>query len=162
MTTAYIALGSNLQNPRQQVVNALLAIAALPDCQLLACSNWYRSTAVGPGQQPDYINGVCAINTERQPLPLLHDLQAIEQHQGRLRSENPDQRWCARTLDLDMLLYGDLVLDSAELQLPHPRMTERNFVLMPLADIASNLTLPDGSQLSQLLANCQRDGIVRL
>ena len=162
MTTAYIALGSNLDNPRQQVEAALKAIAELPDSLLKASSPWYRSTAIGPGQQPDYINGVCAISTELQPLPLLHALQRIEQQQGRVRSEHPNERWCARTLDLDILLYDNLQLDTQQLQLPHPRMTERNFVLLPLADINSNLTLPDGRQLSQLLANCQRDGIVRV
>lgn len=156
--TAYIALGSNLDNPEQQVATALQAIARLPECELAASSPWYRSKAVGPGRQPDYINGVCAIQTGLQPLALLHALQAIEQQQGRVRSE----RWGPRTLDLDILLYGDLETDSEELKLPHPRMTERNFVLMPLADITADLVLPDGRHLAKLLANCQHDGIVQL
>ena len=157
-TTAYIALGSNLDNPQQQVTTALAAIAQLPRCELVAQSPWYHSAAVGPGRQPDYINGVCAIQTRLQPLPLLHALQTIEQNQGRVRNE----RWGVRTLDLDILLYGDLKLDTEELQLPHPRMAERNFVLAPLVDIAGELSLPDGRRLTQLLANCPGDGIVRI
>lgn len=157
MAIAYIALGSNLERPQQQVTNALNAIAALPHSQLQTSSPWYRSKAVGPGQQPDYINGACVINTDLQPLPLLHALQKIEQQQGRVRNE----LWGARTLDLDILLYDNLQLDTEELQIPHPRMTERNFVLFPLADINNNLTLPDGRKLQELLANCPHDGIVR-
>ncbi|UTW45065.1 2-amino-4-hydroxy-6-hydroxymethyldihydropteridine diphosphokinase [bacterium SCSIO 12696] len=158
MTTAYIALGSNLADPLQQVERGLTAITALPDSQLLKCSPWYRSTAVGPGEQPDYINGVCAISTQLKPLTLLRQLQAIEHQQGRVR----DERWGPRTLDLDILLYGQLTLDTPELQLPHPRMTERNFVVQPLADIAAELILPNGHPLTQVLANCQSEGIVRL
>ncbi|MDM3872412.1 2-amino-4-hydroxy-6-hydroxymethyldihydropteridine diphosphokinase [Porticoccus sp. W117] len=158
MTIAYIALGSNLAEPLQQVSQGLDAIANLSQCQLLDHSPWYRSAPVGPRGQPDYINGVCAIETTLQPLPLLHQLQNIENQQGRVRS----QRWGARTLDLDILLYGDLTLNTPELQLPHPRMAERNFVLLPLADIAADLVMPDNRPLTQLLANCPSGGIVRL
>ena len=158
MTTAYIALGSNLDNPLQQVERAVSAISQLNHCQLSATSPWYRTAAIGPGQQPDYINGVCAIETSLEPLQLLHQLQAIENNQGRVRNE----RWGARTLDLDILLYGELTIDSPQLQVPHPRMAERSFVLMPLADIATDLVMPDGQPLAQLLANCSREGIVRL
>ncbi|MGS2724207.1 2-amino-4-hydroxy-6-hydroxymethyldihydropteridine diphosphokinase [Porticoccus sp. GXU_MW_L64] len=158
MTLAYIALGSNLSDPVQQVTQGLDAIAELRQCQLLKRSPWYRSAPLGPSGQPDYINGVCAIDTTLEPLPLLHQLQTIENRQGRVRTE----RWGPRTLDLDILLYGDLSLNTPELQLPHPRMAERNFVLLPLADIAADLVMPDDQPLAQLLANSSHEGIVRL
>ncbi|MCV6606300.1 MAG: 2-amino-4-hydroxy-6-hydroxymethyldihydropteridine diphosphokinase [Porticoccaceae bacterium] len=158
MTIAYIALGSNLDNPLQQVQRAITTISKLDSCQLLAASPWYRTAAIGPGQQPDYINGVCAIYTQLQPLQLLQQLQAIENNQGRVRQE----RWGARTLDLDILLYGESTLNTPELQIPHPRMAERAFVLQPLSDIADDLCLPDGQPVAQLLANCPGAGIVRL
>ncbi|WIO73783.1 2-amino-4-hydroxy-6-hydroxymethyldihydropteridine diphosphokinase [Porticoccaceae bacterium LTM1] len=158
MSIAYLSLGSNLDNPRQQVEEALHAIAELPATDLLKVSPWYRTKAIGPGEQPDYVNGVCAIETDLSPLELLHALQSIELSQGRERNI----RWGARTLDIDILLYDDQQISSDELEVPHPRMVDRNFVLIPLADIVHGLHMPDGTTLSQLLANCPADGIVRL
>ncbi len=153
MTQAYIALGSNLGNPRAQLVSALNTIEATPGCRILNCSKAYRSAAVGPGEQPDYLNAVLLLETSLTPLKLLDVLQEIETLQGRLRTEH----WGARTLDLDILLYGGQAIDEARLQVPHPRMSERNFVLYPLLEVANpNLMLPNGKELGTLVADCPR------
>lgn len=155
--TAFIAIGSNLGNPRRQVDRAIAALAKLPDSQLVAVSPWYRSAAIGPGEQPDYLNGVAELHTRLPARLLLAGLQSIEQAQGRQRN----QRWAARTLDLDILLYGDQVVTEPDLTVPHPRLAERNFVLYPLADLVPTLVLPNGTPLTELLAKCESGGIVR-
>ncbi len=157
-TTAYIALGSNLGNPQQQLTCAVSALQQLPQSEFLALSPWYQSKPHGPVSQPDYLNGVAAIATELPPTELLQQLQTIENNQGRIRAE----RWGPRTLDLDILLYGNKIIELPELSIPHPAMKQRNFVLLPLADIAPELVLPDGTALQQLLENTGTDGIVQL
>ena len=153
MTPAYIALGSNLEDPPAQLKAAVAALGRLPLSRLERLSRVYRSAAVGPGTQPDYLNAAALLLTALPPLPLLRALQEIEARQGRVRSE----RWGARTLDLDLLLYGELALDTPELQIPHPRMARRNFVLYPLLDIGGpNLRLPDGTDLGTLVLDCPR------
>lgn len=147
MVRCYIALGSNLQQPLQQVRAAVRAMSSIPATQLVAVSRWYQSAAVGPGDQPDYINGVAALNSDLLPLQLLAELQAIENQQGRLRL----QRWGARTLDLDLLLYGDQSVDLPTLAVPHPRMLDRAFVLKPLLEIAPDLKAPNGTPLLDIL-----------
>lgn len=153
---AYVGLGSNLDNPSRQLTQALSALSATPDVTLLAVSPFYQSRAIGPGEQPDYVNAVAAIETTLPALCLLSALQAIEHRQGRVRSE---QRWMARTLDLDILLFGGQVLDTERLTLPHPRIAERNFVLRPLLDIAPDVLLPDGRNVADLLTLCSSEGI---
>lgn len=155
MTISYIALGSNLGNPAEQIASALQAVAKLPECELLAQSPWYRSVAIGPGKQPDYINAVAQLQTQLTPWQLLHALQAIENAHGR----EHHQRWGARTLDLDILLYGSKTVTDSELDIPHPRLQERNFVLYPLFDLAPNLALPCGTTIGSLLARCPRQGL---
>lgn len=155
---AFIGLGSNLDKPHRQVETAVAEVDALPRTRVTAHSPWYRSAPLGPPGQPDYINGVVAILTELAPETLLEQLQAIEDRHGRRRH----QRWGARTLDLDILLYGNLTRSTAELTLPHPELAARNFVLYPLADLAPDLRLPDGTPLASLLANVDGNGIVRL
>lgn len=151
MTTCYVALGSNLEDPLRQLRAATVALGQLPGTRLLAASRIVRSVAVGPGEQPDYLNAVARLDTRLAPMALLDYLQAIEARQGRIRTE----RWGARTLDLDLLLYGDESLDTERLTLPHPRMCERNFVLYPLRDVAeANLMLPDGRKLDTLIRAC--------
>jgi 2-amino-4-hydroxy-6-hydroxymethyldihydropteridine diphosphokinase len=153
VTPAYIALGSNLGDPPAQLKAAVAALGGLPQSRLERLSRVYRSAAVGPGIQPDYLNAAALLLTALPPLPLLRALQGIEAQQGRVRCE----RWGARTLDLDLLLYGDLALDTPELQIPHPRMARRNFVLYPLLDIGGpNLRLPDGTYLGTLVLDCPR------
>ena len=151
MTCCYVALGSNQRQPAAQLRRAVAAIGQLPESLLHSVSHCYRSAAVGPGDQPDYLNAVARLQTSLDPLALLDLLQAIEHNQGRVRSV----RWGARTLDLDLLLYDKQVMDSQRLTLPHPRLAQRNFVLVPLAEIAPpNLMLPDGRDLDTLLRAC--------
>lgn len=155
MITAYIGIGSNLDNPRQHAQAAITALSALPLTTLITCSPWFGSTAMGPGEQPDYVNGVAALATALSPHELLWALQAIEQQHGRRR----DQRWAARTLDLDILLYGDCCMNGPDLAIPHPRMLERPFVLHPLLAIAPELALPDGSLLRDHAARAGCEGL---
>lgn len=155
--TAYIALGSNLDNPQQQVLRAIIELEALPDTHVTAVSPWYSSPPMGPADQPDYINGVAKLETTLPPLPLLKALQGIESTHHRVKLEH----WGPRTLDLDILLYGNQVIDLPELRIPHAEMATRNFVLFPLADIAPQLVLPDGISLAELLESCPPEGIVR-
>lgn len=156
---AYIGLGSNLDNPVQQIESAQQQIAGLPQVELVAHSPLYRSSPVGPQDQPDYVNAVTHIITRLAPLELLQQLQAIENAHGRLRLV----RWGARTLDLDVLLYGAQLIDLPTLQVPHPELPRRAFVLYPLADVAaSDLSIPGKGTLNQLLAQCPADGLQRL
>jgi 2-amino-4-hydroxy-6-hydroxymethyldihydropteridine diphosphokinase len=159
MERVYIGLGSNLAEPRQQLRAALAALAALPDSRLTAVSSLYASDPLGPPDQPRYVNAVAALDTALTPLQLLDALQAIELEQGRLRKE---QRWGPRTLDLDILLFGQRTLDEPRLSVPHYHMHARAFVLYPLAEIAADLQLPDGRPLHSLLAACPYVGLERL
>ena len=158
MTPVYVALGSNLRNPESQLSTAVLALEALPDTRLDRVSSIYRSAAVGPGMQPDYLNAVTLLATRLSPTALLDALQQIEQDQGRIR----DARWGPRTLDLDIVLFGNLQITSGRLTVPHPRMQQRDFVLYPLREISNtNLVLPDGSDIDTLLRQCPGDGLVK-
>jgi 2-amino-4-hydroxy-6-hydroxymethyldihydropteridine diphosphokinase len=156
--SAYIGLGSNLDDPEFQVRRACSELAALPQTELDACSPLYRSDPVGPPGQPDYINAVARLETALAPEALLDALQTIEQAHGRKRRE----RWGARTLDLDILLYGGQRIASERLSVPHPYLTERAFVLYPLADIAPDITVPGLGSLSDLLSACPPAGLERL
>lgn len=157
-TTAYIGLGSNLEHPRQQVERALQELAQIPDTRLLKTSPLYQSLAVGPGEQPDFINGVALLETELEAHALLDQLQAIENAHERVR----EVRWGPRTLDLDLLLFGTETINTERLQVPHPYLSQRNFVLYPLANIAPQLALPCGDTLESLLASCSSDGLQQL
>lgn len=158
LTRAYIGLGSNLEDPRAQVERAINSIEKIPDTSLINVSSWYQSTAVGPGDQPDYINGAVSVDTYLPPESLLSALQTIEAAQGRVRNE----RWAARTLDLDLLLYGDIIVSTDRLQVPHPRLQERNFVLYPLAELAPRLALPSGDTLQSLVESIGTEGLSKL
>tara|TARA_R110000787_G_scaffold333_11_gene1126 strand:- start:13119 stop:13628 length:510 start_codon:yes stop_codon:yes gene_type:complete len=157
-TEVYIGLGSNLASPDRQMRRAITAIARLPATKLTGTAPWYQTRAVGPGRQPNYLNTVVAIATALSPLRLLKALQGIERQQGRRRIV----RWGPRTIDLDILIYGTQTMYCKKLTIPHPRLTQRNFVILPLADIAPDLVLPDTTPLRQLLANCSTAGIVRV
>lgn len=156
IATAYIGIGSNLAEPLQQVRQAMTALEAIPASSLLAVSPWYGSTPMGgPDGQPDYINGVVCLQTQLAPHALLDALQRIENQQSRERHV----RWGARTLDLDLLLYDDQRIHDERLTVPHPRMTERAFVLAPLADIAPHLVLPNGCSVGSLLSQLSTTGL---
>lgn len=159
MERVYLGLGSNLGEPLEQLRAALAALAALPHSQLAAVSSFYSSDPLGPADQPHYINAVAALDTALEPLDLLDALQAIEQQQGRTRHA---ERWGPRTLDLDILLFGERLLDEPRLQVPHYDLQARPFVLYPLAQIAPGLRLADGRQLDALLQACPFRGLERL
>ena len=135
---AYVGLGSNLDDPQAQVRRALAALDALPATRLVATSPLYATAPVGPQDQPDYVNAVVALRTGLSAPELLAGLQRLEQAAGRQRP----YRHAPRTLDLDLLRYGDGRIDSAALCVPHPRMLQRAFVLRPLAEIAPQLVTP--------------------
>lgn len=157
MTLAYIGLGSNLEDPLAQVNRAFVELSQLPFTRLLKRSAIYTSKPVGP-EQPDFTNAVALLDTQLAPLALLDALQTIEQAHQRVRT----QHWGPRTLDLDLLLYGNEIISSARLMVPHPYLTQRSFVLYPLADITPDLHLPDGSALCDWLAQCPPDGLNRI
>lgn len=150
MIRAYVGLGSNLENPRQQVADALLELQEIPNTKRVMHSALYRSDPVGPPGQPDYINAVACLETTLEAEQLLDELQAIEQAHDRVRI----QHWGPRTLDLDLLLFGDQIINTERLIVPHAFMCERSFVLYPLAEIAPDLHLPNGVDLQQLLNQC--------
>lgn len=156
MITAYIAVGSNLGDPVAQAKLAIQALETIPSTRVLEASSLYSSTPMGPQNQPDYINAVVKIETELEPIELLDNTQKIELEQGRVRK---DERWGPRTLDLDILLYGQQIIDEPRLTVPHYGMKEREFVLYPLQEIEPNLTLPDGSTLASLLEVVDQNGL---
>ncbi|MCU7802916.1 MAG: 2-amino-4-hydroxy-6-hydroxymethyldihydropteridine diphosphokinase [Candidatus Thiodiazotropha sp. (ex Lucinoma annulata)] len=158
--TAYIGLGSNLEDPRQQVQTALQELLVLSSSYLLNRSSLYKSRPVGPQHQPDYINAVATILTTLDPYQLLDHLQALEQVHGRVRD---GERWGPRTLDLDLLLYGDSMINTPRLQIPHPEMANRAFVLLPLSEIAPmEMEIPGKGVLKSLLEDLAEGGIERL
>ena len=158
MERIYVGMGSNLAAPEQQLRSALDALTHLPGTTVAGVSAFYQSDSLLPGQ-PRYTNAVAALDSRLAPLELLDALQAIENDQGRERLE----RWGPRTLDLDILLFGDRLIDEPRLKVPHYQMHLRAFVLYPLAELApASLTLPDGQTLDDLLAACPFVGLERL
>lgn len=144
MPTVYIALGSNLDNPLKQLQQAVRSLQNFANG--LVVSPFYGSKPLGPQDQPDYVNAVAKFETELSPLDLLDALQRIENEQGRVRL----RRWGERTLDLDILLYGNEKIESDRLTVPHYDMHNREFVIVPLYDIAPDLVLPNGTPLRDL------------
>lgn len=155
---AYIGLGANLGDACATVNAAIAALDTLPETRLVARSACYRSAPVGYLDQPDFVNAVAAIDTQLAPEVLLDALLALEAACGRVRSFAN----APRTLDLDLLLYGDATLATPRLTVPHPRMAGRGFVLVPLAEIAPSLHFPDGTTLASLLPGLQTEDLVRL
>ena len=156
---AYIGLGSNLQDPERQIRSALQSLYASPDIQLQQSSSLYRSHPMGVAEQPDYVNAVAKISTELYPMELLAILQEIERQHQRVRT---GERWGPRTLDLDILLYGDLEMQTKELQIPHPGISEREFVLIPLQEIDENLIIPGKGGLLGLIEKLPQYQLTRL
>lgn len=150
MPISYLGLGSNLGSPERLLRLAVKSISRLPGCYFLHCSPIYRSIPWGMRSQPDYWNMVLEINTRLTPRLLLKQCQNIEKQFGRVRKK----RWGPRTLDIDILLYGHLIMKSAKLTIPHPHLLKRDFVLKPLLNIAPDLRLPNGEKISQFLPTC--------
>lgn len=152
---AAVALGSNLADPEAQVRRAFDELAAIPDTRLVARSRLYRTRAVGP-PQPDYVNAVALLETRLDADGLFDRLLGIEAAHGRVRGE----RWGPRTLDLDLLVYGDAVIDTPRLSVPHPQLALRPFVLVPLAEVAPDLAVPGLGPVEALCAACAPEGIL--
>ena len=157
-TQAFIALGSNLENPVAQLQHAFGELEQLPETRLLSRSSLYRSAPVGRLDQPDFINAVACIETRLAPRALLQALLAIEQRHGRIR----ESLNAPRTLDLDILLYDDLQYRDSDLIIPHPRMTQRAFVLQPLFEIAPDCRIPGYDHVQHLLSLCQDQKLERI
>jgi 2-amino-4-hydroxy-6-hydroxymethyldihydropteridine diphosphokinase len=155
---AYIALGANLGNPVHQIEQALMELAELPGTRLLSRSAPYLSQPVGYAEQPDYVNAVARLSTALTPRTLLDALLDIERRHGRERTF----RNAPRTLDLDILLYDALIMDEPGLHLPHPRLHERAFVLLPLAEIAPDIQVPGRGRVDHLLASVDLRAVNRL
>lgn len=158
-TIAYIGLGSNLSKPIEQVKNAIKTIKNIAQSKVIAVSSLYLSKPMGPQDQDDYINAVLALETTLSAIELLDALQLIENKFGRIRKEN---RWGARILDLDILLFGDEIINSTRLTIPHYGMTEREFVLIPLAEITTSLRLPNGQNITLLSQKIANNAMIKL
>ncbi len=156
---AYVGLGSNLNDPVVHVRAGMDALAGLPDTRLHRRSSFFRSAPHGVTGQADFVNAVCQLLTDLDPLELLRRLLAIEVQHGRVRGH---EKWGPRTLDLDLLLYDDLAWATPTLVVPHPRLHERAFVLYPLAEIDPALTVPGRGRVLELLADCVDQRVQRL
>ncbi len=156
--TAHVGLGSNLDDPVRQVRRALEELARLPHTRLLACSSLYRTTPVGRLDQPDFVNAVAVLDTALSPRELLQELLALETRHGRVRGEPNGPR----TLDLDLLLLGDRVIREPGLEVPHARMHQRAFVLLPLAEVSPHAVIPGHGSVAELAARVAAQGVARI
>ena len=156
---AWIGVGSNLEDPRAQVLAAIERLGKIPRTRLVVASRLYRSRPFGKADQPDFVNAVAGVLTQLDPMTLFRELKAIEKAMGR-----PEQheRWGPRIIDLDLLAQGAERRSDAALTLPHPGIVERNFVLYPLADIAPDLDLPGLGREADLAAAVTAEGLTPL
>lgn len=155
---AYVGMGGNIDDPMTHLQRALVELGALPHTRFVRRSSFYRSAPWGYADQPDFINAVAQLSTRLAPHDLLRELIAIEQRHGRERSF----RNAPRPLDLDIIVYGDRVIADEALKVPHPRMAERAFVLLPLAEIVPQLCVPGLGTAAELAGACSREGIAML
>ena len=156
---AYVGLGSNLQMPARQIEDALGLLAELPNSRLVSSSSLYRSAPLGGIEQPDFVNAVAAMLSTLNAADFLAHLQDIEQRQGR---ERAGTRWGPRVLDLDLLVYGNAVIDDPGITVPHPGIAERNFVLLPLGELAPDLYVPGLGRLAGIPVNKDEPRIERI
>lgn len=156
---AFIGIGSNLDAPIEQVGRAIDELGRMAASRLVARSSLYASPPMGPSEQPDYINAVARLRTTLEPLALLDELLAIEGAHGRVRGT---EHWGPRTLDLDLLLYGNWRIDSERLSIPHPGLHEREFVLYPLQELVGDIDIPGRGRLRTLVSRCPRGELARL
>ncbi|AKL01340.1 MULTISPECIES: 2-amino-4-hydroxy-6-hydroxymethyldihydropteridine diphosphokinase [Enterobacter] len=150
MTLAYIAIGSNLASPLEQVNAAVQALGEIPQSKIVAVSSFYRTPPLGPQDQPDYLNAAVVLETALNAETLLDNTQRIELQQGRVRKA---ERWGPRTLDLDIMLFGHETINTERLTVPHYDMKNRGFMLWPLFEVAPDLIFPDGIPLRTILDN---------
>lgn len=158
MAHVYIALGANLADPLSTLKQAVQTLQQHPELHHFKVSSFYRSKPMGPQDQPDYVNAVAEFHTVLAPLTLLDELQAIEQQYGRQRLRH----WGPRTLDLDLLLYDHQQIQEPRLTVPHPGLAERDFVVVPLAELAPQLQLPDGRSVSTLLTTMIDHDLIKI
>jgi 2-amino-4-hydroxy-6-hydroxymethyldihydropteridine diphosphokinase len=156
---AYIALGSNIESPLEQIQRGLEHLSRLRSTLMIAHSGVYRSAPLGGVEQPEFINAVAGVLTQLTPLELLRALKQLEQSLGR---QQPVVRWGPRRIDFDLLVYAHAQIESAELTIPHPGITERNFVLYPLLDIAPDLLVPGKGKVRTLAACVSVEGLRRI
>ncbi|NND55288.1 MAG: 2-amino-4-hydroxy-6-hydroxymethyldihydropteridine diphosphokinase [Gammaproteobacteria bacterium] len=154
---AYLGVGSNLSEPAAQVRRAIAALDGLPRTRLVASSPSYGNPPMGPQDQPDYVNAVAGVLTQLEPVELLQEILALEAQLGRVRT--PEGRWGPRIIDLDLLVHGSRVEKTDTLTLPHPGISERNFVLFPLRDIAPTLVVPGQGVIARLAQHVSTDGL---
>ena len=156
---AYIGLGSNLQKPARQIEEALGLVSEIPETRLVSVSSLYRSAPFGGVEQPDFVNAVASLMTQLVPLELLARLQEVENRRGR---ERDDTHWGPRVLDLDLLVYSGQTIDEPDLSVPHPGIGERNFVLLPLGEIAPDLAIPGLGRVASIPVNMEEPRISRI
>ncbi|MFI0400437.1 MAG: 2-amino-4-hydroxy-6-hydroxymethyldihydropteridine diphosphokinase [Thiolinea sp.] len=159
-TLAYIGLGSNQGDSVAHLKSALKHLADHASIELQAVSSFYQTKPIGPQNQPDYVNAVANLKTDLSAQELLAVLLEIERLHGRVR--DPNLRWGPRTLDLDLLLYGDAIIQEANLIVPHPELCKRAFVVYPLLEIAPDLVLPTGSTLKAYQAQLDTSDLIRM
>lgn len=157
MERVYIAIGSNLGEPLKQAQQAIAALDAIPSTRVVSTSSIYRTKPLGPQDQPDFLNLAVLLETELEPEDLLNHTQKIELDLGRVRK---DERWGPRTLDLDIMLFGNRVIHTERLTVPHYGLKEREFMLYPLSDITPSLIFPDGEKLSERLTHVPQNGLM--
>ena len=158
MIKVYIGLGSNLNDPQSQLKKAIISLEMVPSTSVVRTSSFYKSKPVGPQDQPDYINAVVELDTELSAHVLMDFLQGIENEQGRVR----EQKWGPRTLDLDILLYGDEIIKGDHLEVPHIEMHKRGFVLLPLDEISPDCVIPGVGSVQTLLQQVNTDDLLVL
>ena len=156
---AYVGLGSNLHGPTSQLENAFELLAGIPGTRLIRKSSLYRSAPFGGVEQPDFVNAAAALMTRLSAAELLRELQRIENERGR---ERGDVRWGPRILDLDLLVYSDQKIDEPGLIIPHPGIGERNFVLLPLGEVAPGLNIPGLGQIENIDVSLSEPAISRI
>jgi 2-amino-4-hydroxy-6-hydroxymethyldihydropteridine diphosphokinase len=156
---AFVALGSNLDDPERQVGRAFAALADVPRSRLVSRSSLYRSPPFGPVVQPEFVNAVAGLLTTLDARAMLGELKALERRLGR---ETPVVRWGPRRIDLDLLIHGDARVDEPEIQVPHPGLAERAFVLVPLAEIAPDLEVPGVGRVRTLASRVEASGLVKI
>jgi len=156
---AYVGIGSNQDDPAAQVRDAAAALGRLPDTRLVDTSSSYASAPLGDVPQPDFVNAVAAVLTRLPPSALLAELQGLERAAGRQRS---GLRWGPRPLDLDLLVYGARRIETTDLVVPHPGIALRNFVLLPLGELAPDLDIPGLGRVASLPVDVEQPRIVRL
>jgi 2-amino-4-hydroxy-6-hydroxymethyldihydropteridine diphosphokinase len=159
LETAYLGLGSNLDDPERQVRRGLADLDSIPHTQCVMRSGLYQSPPMGPPDQPHYVNAVAMVHTRLSPEGLLDALLLIERAHGRVRG---GEHWGPRTLDLDILLYGNRVVASPRLSIPHPGMASRAFVLFPLKEICADIEIPGAGHLDELIKSCRPQGLTRI